>query len=306
MSKSMRGSIMLLIGAIIWGFAFAAQDIIADSVGVFTCGAVRSVVATAVLAAAVVAFDCAEKNGRCLFSRARRPMTKSELLGGMACGTALAVASAFQQAGIGSSGAGKAAFITALYVVLVPVAGALLFRRRIGARLWLAVGIALAGLALITLDEQLSLAMGDALLLCCALCFCVQILLVDRFLPTSDGVRLSMVQFATCAVLNTVLALLFEDISFAAIGKVIWPLLYLGVMSSGCAYTLQILGQKHCPPAPAAILMSTESLFGVIGAALFLGEVLSVREYIGCAVVFLAVILSQLPSAAPRSGEGKA
>ncbi|MBQ2719253.1 MAG: DMT family transporter [Clostridia bacterium] len=113
-----------------------------------------------------------------------------------------------------------------------------------------------------------------------------------------------MVQFATCTVLNTVLALLFEEISFAAIGEVIWPLLYLGVMSSGCAYTLQILGQRYCPPAPAAILMSTESLFGVLGAAIFLGEVLSVREYVGCAVVFLAVILSQLPSGSKEAKGG--
>ena len=304
MKKSMKGSAMLLVGAMIWGFAFAAQDIIADSVGVFTCGAVRSLIATVVLSLAVLLFDRWEKNGRFLFSRSRRPLTRGELLGGVACGTALAVASAFQQAGIGLSGASKGSFITALYVVLVPLAGAVLFHRRIGGRLWLSVVIAIVGLGLITLSADLTLAVGDALLLCCALCFCAQILLVDRFLPTSDGVRLSMVQFATCTVLNTVLALLFEEISFAAIGEVIWPLLYLGVMSSGCAYTLQILGQRYCPPAPAAILMSTESLFGVLGAAIFLGEVLSVREYVGCAVVFLAVILSQLPSGSKEAKGG--
>lgn len=291
-----KGSVMLLVCAAIWGFAFSAQDLAAEHVNVFTCGAVRSLIATLVLALAVLAFDAAGGNGRCLLSRTKNPLTRRELLGGMACGAALAVASALQQAGLMTSGASKASFITAMYVVLVPLAGAMIFRRRVAAHLWLAVAIALAGLALITLGDDLTLAVGDVLLLLCAVCFCGQILLVDLFLPGSDGVRLSMVQFATCAVLNTVLALLFEDVSLAAIGRAILPLLFLGVMSSGCAYTLQIIGQRYCPPTPAAILMSTESLFGVLGAAIVLGDRLSVREYIGCAVLFAAVILSQLPS----------
>ena len=294
--SELKGSAMLLVCAMIWGFAFSAQDIAAEHVATFTVGAVRSVVAAVVLALAVMLFDKTTKNGRFLFSRAKDPLRKSELIGGIACGTALAVASALQQAGLTTSGASKASFITALYVVLVPVAGAIFFRRRIGWHIWLAVGIALCGLALITLGNDLSLAVGDILLLLCAVCFCGQILLIDHFLPGSDGVRLSMIQFATAAVLNTVFALIFEDISFAAIGKAILPLLYLGVMSSGCAYTLQILGQRYCPPTPASILMSTESLFGVLGATIFLSEILSARQYIGCAVVFVAVILSQLPS----------
>ena len=294
--KELKGSAMLLICAMIWGFAFSAQDIAAEHVKTFTVGAVRSLIAAVVLALVVMLFDKATKNGRFLFSRKKDPLRKSELIGGIACGTALAVASAFQQAGLTTSGASKASFITALYVVLVPVAGALFFRRRIGWHIWLAVGIALCGLALITLDNDLSPAVGDILLLLCAVCFCGQILLIDHFLPGSDGVRLSMIQFATSAILNTVFALIFEDISFAAIGAAILPLLYLGVMSSGCAYTMQILGQRYCPPTPASILMSTESLFGVLGATIFLSEILSARQYIGCAVVFAAVILSQLPA----------
>ena len=295
MNKSLKGSFVLLLCAMIWGFAFSAQDMAAAHLPVFTIGAVRSAVATVFLAALVMVLDKTSKNGRCLFSKHKNPLTRRELLGGAACGAALAIATAFQQAGIATSGPGKAAFITTMYVVLVPILSALLFRRRTRLLLWLAVAISLVGLALLTLGEDLTLAGGDILLLCCAACFCGQILLVDLFLPGSDAVRLSMVQFAAAAVLNTLLALLFEDISLAAIGEAILPLLYLGVMSSGCAYTLQIIGQRYCPPAPAAILMSTESLFGVIGAALFVGEVLSPREYIGCAVVFAAVILSQLP-----------
>lgn len=294
--KELKGSAMLLICAMIWGFAFSAQDIAAEHVETFTVGAVRSVIAAVVLALVVILFDKTTKNGRFLFSKKKDPLRKSELVGGIACGTALAVASAFQQAGLTTSGASKASFITALYVVLVPVAGALFFRRRIGWHIWLAVGIALCGLALITLSNDLSLAVGDILLFLCAVCFCGQILLIDHFLPGSDGVRLSMIQFATSAILNSVFALIFEDISFAAIGAAILPLLYLGVMSSGCAYTMQILGQRYCPPTPASILMSTESLFGVLGATIFLSEILSARQYIGCAVVFVAVILSQLPS----------
>ncbi len=287
---------MLLLCAAIWGFAFSAQDLAAEHVDVFTCGAVRSWIATAVLTLAVLLFDKLDGSGRFLFSRTKPPLSRRELIGGILCGLALGIATAFQQAGITTSGASKASFITTLYVVLVPVVGALLFRRRIGWHLWVAVGISLVGLGLITLGNDLSLAIGDLLLLICAGCFTAQILLVDHFLPGSDGVRLSMVQFATCAVTNTVLALILEDISFTAIGEAILPLLFLGVMSSGCAYTLQILGQRDCPPTPAAILMSTESLFGILGALLFLkNDVLSPRQYLGCAVVFSAVILSQLP-----------
>ncbi len=295
MNKQFKGSAMLLLCALIWGLAFSAQDMAAEHVPVFTVGAVRSLMATVFLSLSVLLFDKFEKNGRFLFSRKRDPLRRRELLGGVACGTALAVASALQQAGIEFSGPSKASFITAMYVVLVPVVGALLLRRRTPLYLWVAVLIALLGVGLITLGEDLVPSLGDILLLLCAVCFSAQILLVDFFLPHSDGIRLSMVQFATSAVLNAILALLFERISFAAIGEAILPLLFLGVMSSGCAYTLQILGQRHCPPAPAAILMSTESLFGVLGAALLVGEVLSLREYIGCAVVFSAVLLSQLP-----------
>ncbi len=295
MNKNLKGSLILLLCAMIWGFAFSAQDMAAEHVPVFTVGAVRSLIATVFLAVTVAVLDKATGSGRFLFSKKKNPLTRRELIGGAACGAALAIASAFQQAGLATSGPGKAAFITAMYVVLVPILTALLFRRKTSLHLWIAVGISLVGLALLTLGDDLSLAVGDILLLICAVCFCGQILLVDHFLPGSDGVRLSMVQFASAFVFNTVFALLFEEISFAAIGEAILPLLYLGVMSSGVAYTLQIIGQRYCKPAPAAILMSTESLFGVIGAALFVGEVLAPREYIGCAVVFAAVILSQLP-----------
>ena len=295
MKTSIKGSVMLLFAAIIWGLAFSAQDMAAEHVPVFTVGAVRSLVATVFLMLAVLAFDKAERSGRFLFSRKKKPLTRRETVGGILCGTALTVASALQQAGIADSGASKASFITAMYVVLVPIFGAILFRRRTGLHVFGAVLVALIGIGLITVKEGFALAAGDILLFLCAVCFCGQILLVDLFLPGSDGVRLSMVQFATCTVLNSLLALLFEEISFSAIGTAILPLLFLGIGSSGCAYTLQILGQRHCPPAPAAILMSTESLFGALGAALILGEVLSPREYVGCAVVFCAVILSQLP-----------
>ena len=292
----LKGSAMLLLCAIIWGFAFSTQEVAAAHVGVFTIGAVRSTLATIVLIITILAADRLTKNGRSLLSRKKNPLSRRELVGGIACGAALTVASALQQAGIPLSGASKASFITALYVVVVPVAGAILFRRRGGAHLWIAVAVALLGLGLITLGSDLSLQIGDILLLLCAVCFCGQILLIDHFLPGSDGVRLSAVQFATCAVLNAVLALMFEEVSFAAIGTAFLPLAYLGVMSSGCAYTLQILGQRYCPPTPAAILMSTEALFGALGAAIFLGATLTPREYIGCAVMFLAIILSQLPT----------
>ncbi len=305
-NQGLRGSLLLLAAAIIWGLAFSAQDMAAAAgVGVFSCGASRSLVATLFLTLAVLLFDKLERNGRFLFSRRKTPLTKRELIAGVACGVALAIASALQQAGIETSGAGKAAFITAMYVVFVPIFGALLFRRHTPLHLWIAVLISLCGLWLITMKSGASLATGDILLLLCSFCFCGQVLLVDYFLPTVNGVRLSLVQFATCTVLNAVFALLFEPAPFAGVFAAVLPLLFLGIASSGIAYTLQILGQRYCPPAPAAIIMSTESLFGVLGAALVLGERLIPREYLGCAVVFAAVLLSQLPLQGRRKREIK-
>ncbi len=292
----LRGSILLLLCAMIWGFAFVAQDVAADSIPTFTCGFVRSFIAVAALVPVIALFDKFGKSGRSLFRRGGVPLTKREFIGGLLCGAVLAVATAFQQEGIAEAGAGKAAFITAFYVVLVPLAGSLFLRRHSSLRIWLSVLTCLLGVGLLTVKDNFTIGTGDLLVFCAAICFCGHILLIDHFSEGSDGIRLSAVQFFSCGVLNLLPALCFETIDFAAVGTVMGPMLFLGVLSSGGAYTLAILGQQDCGAASAAILMSTESLFGVLGGALFLSEVLTVQEYIGCAVVFAAVIASQLPA----------
>ncbi len=292
-----RGSVLLLLCAMLWGFGFAAQDIAAKSLSPFTCCATRYLISALALLFVVAAFDKATGSGRSLFSRKKDPLTKKELFSGMLCGLALFAAAITQQTGIYyGSGAGKASFLTAFYVILVPVVGTLFFRKRNSPLIWVAVLLAIAAIGLISLGDDLSFALSDILLLVSALCWCAHITTVDLTSGGCDGIRLSMVQMATCALLNLIAALLFEGIDLHGILSAIGPLLYLGLLSGATAFTLQILGQKECPSATASILMSTESLFGVLGGALFVGEVLSLRAYIGCGLFFIALILSQLPA----------
>lgn len=291
--NQLRGSLLLLGTAIIWGFAFVAQSEVARYLGPFGCGFIRFLIAAFALVPVVVFFDKTGKTGRSLFSRDKKPLTRKELLGGIICGTVLSVASATQQAAIGESGAGKAAFITTLYVVLVPLAGAILYRRRPSPILVLSVVLALGGVGLITIREGLSFAPSDLLLFISALCWCTHIMTVDAVSGGCDGVRISLVQMAATSLLNLVLSLIFETTTWNGVAAALPQLLFLGLGSGALAFTLQILGQKECPPAAASIIMSTESLFGVLGGAIFTGEVLTTQEYIGCGVVFLAVLLSQ-------------
>ncbi len=292
-----RGSLLLILCAMLWGFGFAAQDIAAESLSPFTCCATRYSVSALALLGVVTAFDKATKSGRSLFSRKKDPLTKKELFSGILCGVALFAAAITQQTGIDyGSGAGKASFLTAFYVILVPVFGTLFFKKRSSPLIWTAVLLAIVSIGLISLGDDLSFATSDVLLLISALCWCTHITTVDLTSGGCDGIRLSMVQMATCALLNLIAALIFEGIDLSGILSALGALLYLGLFSGATAFTLQILGQKECPSATASIIMSTESLFGVLGGALFVGEVLSARAYIGCGIFFIALILSQLPA----------
>lgn len=279
----------------LWGFAFSAQRSAAD-LPVFTLGAVRNILAVVFLIAVIPALDKFTKNGRSLLNEKKRPdITGRELLGGTVAGIILAVASAFQQSGLGEgTDAGKAAFITALYVVIVPIIS-LFFGKRPPANVYVSVGIAVVGFYLLCVKSGSVIVFSDLLVLICALIFALHIIAIDRFAPSCDGVRMSLVQFFVAFILNTVLALAFESpINFELIGERALPLIYLGICSSGIAYTLQIAGQKDADPTVASIILSLESVFGVIGAAIVHKERMLTREYIGCAVVLLAVVLSQL------------
>ena len=286
---------MFLVAAMLWGFAFTAQKA-AEELPAFTVGASRNIVATAFLLLAIPFLDKLTKNGRKLISKARPlDFTRVEIIGGIACGTVLTAASAFQQIGLSDgTDAGKAAFITALYVLIVPILYRLLGKKS-PLTVWVSVGIAIVGFYLLCIKSDFSIAPSDGLVLICALIFAIHIITIDRFSPSCDGVRMSCIQFFTSFILNTVLALIFEwPINIALIGECMPSILYLGICSSGIAYTLQIVGQKNVIPAVASVILSLESVFGVLGGAIFMGESMSPREYIGCAIVFLAVVLSQI------------
>jgi len=283
------------MAAMIWGFAFVAQSA-SNEIPPFTIGAVRSLFAAIFLIFVIMLFDGISGNGRRLFSRKKKiDFNRIELIGGVVCGLVLALASFFQQEGINrGTEAGKSAFITALYVVLVPVY-ALALKKRAPINVWISMPFAVVGFYLLCITESFTIVPSDTFVLICALIFPIHILTIDKFSPMCDGIRMSCIQFFTATVVNSFLALILEaPIDFSLIGECILPLLFLGIGSSGIAYTLQILGQRGTNPAAASILMSLESVFGVVGGAIFLSESMQVREYIGCIVVFAAVIISQL------------
>ncbi len=287
--------LILLLAAALWGFAFVAQEK-ASGVGAFALGAARSALATVFLTILIIVFDKITKNGRRLVSKSGIDFTKSELIGGCVSGLALTVASAFQQLGINQgTDSGKAAFVTALYVVLVPVY-ALALKKRAPINVWISVVIAVVGFYLLCIKNGLSILPSDALVLACAFTFPLQILSIDHFSKKCDCIRLSCIQFASAAVFNTAISLVLEEpvLEMSHVIDAFPSVLYLGIVSSGIAYTLQIVGQKGVNPTAATLIMSLESVFGVIGATLIIGTRLEPREYVGCAVVLSAVIISQL------------
>lgn len=293
--KKIISPILLLLAALIWGFAFTAQKF-ADNVPPFTTGVARSIFATVFLIFTVILFDKIGNSGRRLFSKEKKlDLSRAEIIGGAICGIVLAFATFFQQLGInGGTDAGKASFITAMYVVLVPVYG-LAIKRKAPLNVWISIGIAVVGFYFLCITGEFTIVKSDLIVLISSMIFPLHILVIDHFSPKCDGIRMSLVQFFFCALTNLVFALIFErSTSISLALDAFLPLLYLGIGSSGIAYTLQILGQKGVNPAAASIIMSLESVFGVVGAAIILGEKMSGREYLGCTIVFLAVILSQI------------
>ena len=297
MKNKTLSSLICLLAAAIWGFAFVAQKA-AVVIPPFTLTALRSFIGGIFLIFVIMIFDRLHGDGRRLFSKKGLGITRVEWIGGALCGIALSSATIFQQFGIsGGTDAGKTAFITALYVVIVPIFGIFLGRRS-PLHVWISVGIAVVGFYFLCIGESFALAPSDLLVLICALLFALHITVIDRFVDRCDGVRMSCIQFFTVGVIGTVLALIFDrGVSASAVFQNTLPILFLGIGSSGIAYTLQIIGQKGAHPAVASVLFSMESVFGVVGGALVLGERLSGREMLGCAIVFVAVLLSQLPIA---------
>ncbi len=293
-NKQLRNTLLLVFAALIWGTAFVAQSVGSGYMGPYTFLAGRSWLACAfLLGLMAVRRGLQHKNG------VRLPFWlhgKTLALGGALCGTALFAASAAQQMGIGTTSTAKAGFMTALYVVLVPVCGIFLGSRP-GAKLWACVVASVAGLYLLCLAgrDSFSLTGGEWQLLVCAFLFTLQILLVNHFSPRLDGIQLSFVQFFTVSVLSTVFMFVFEQPTPAQFAGAAVSVLYCGVMSSGVAYTLQIVGQKQLDPTIASLAMCLESVFSALAGWLILGQTLTPPELAGCALMFGAIVVSQLP-----------
>ncbi len=284
--KGIRSVVCPLLAAIIWGSAFVAQDACAGILSPFAVNAIRSWIGTAFLL--LLSFLLYKSNP---IMGDKKRYFRVLLLGGFLSGTMLAVASNFQQAGIGDTDPGKAGFLTSLYVVLVPVFG-LFCRRKAPATVWVSCGIALVGLYFLCITEAFTVAPSDMTILLCAVFFAIQILIIDRFAPHLNGIHYCCAQLFFSAIINTVLLFAFGFPTPQATAACWFPLVYLGVMSSGIAYTLQMVSQKNTNPAVVTLLLSLESVFAVLSAWAISGDRLSPREWVGCGLMFLAVTLA--------------
>ncbi len=290
-----RQSLILLLTATIWGVAFVSQSVGMDYVGPFTFNGIRSLLGAAVLIPVIF-----------LLKKMREKEEKTEdrktlFTGGICCGVILAVASSLQQFGIQYTTVGKAGFITAMYIILVPLFGFFL-KKRVGLKVGISVVVAVAGLYLLCMTESLHPEAGDVLVFLCAIVFSFHIMVVDHFSPLVDGVKMSCVQFLTCGILCSVCMFLFEKPELSMILAAWKPILYAGVLSCGAGYTLQIIGQKGMNPTVASLIMSLESVISVLAGFVLLQEVLSARELLGCVLMFGAIILAQLPEKRAASG----
>jgi drug/metabolite transporter (DMT)-like permease len=289
--KALRGSLLLLLGAVIWGAAFAAQRAGMDHVGPFTFSGVRMLLAGIVMIPASM-----------LSRRKAGPVTaevqKKQRRGGLICGLLLFFATSLQQIGLVYTSAGKAGFITALYVVLVPVAGWVFLRKQPGKMIWAGVGLAVIALYLLCVPaEGFQIEKGDALLLGCAVCFTGQILCVDHYAPQVDGLTLARDEFLITGALSMIIAVFTEEIRMDGILEAAFPIIYSGIFSGAVGYSLQIIGQRDVNPTVASLVMCLEAVFAVLTGAIMLGERMTGREIAGCVLMFCAVILAQLSAA---------
>lgn len=293
--NSLLGESMLLLAAFIWGIAFAAQRVGGDMIGSFTFNAVRMLIGGLTLLPVILLVG-KKKNRDNQGSTVGKGINnqKKLILGGLFCGTILFVACNLQQIGLCNSTASKAGFITALYIVIVPIIG-IFFKKHPSVTLWISILIALGGMFLLCVTDGFEISSGDILLIISAFAFSIHILLIDYYSPVVDGVKLSCIQFFVCGFFSLIAMAAFETPKVSSILQAWIPLLYTGILSCGVAYTFQILGQKRVNPVIASLIMSMESVFSAFGGWIILGESLTIRELTGCALLFAAIILAQLP-----------
>lgn len=292
MSKGLKANMLLLLTAAIWGFAFVAQRVGSQNLGAFTFNGIRFALGAFSLMPLIVYFDKKNKGERNDEGSPEKSLP-SKILPGVIVGTALFTAATLQQKGLAYTTAGKASFITGLYMVFVPLFGIFL-KHRIGKNAWLGVGLAVVGLYLLSINENFSIGYGDLLELIGAVIWAIHILVIDHFSKKIDPLKLSCMQFITCSVLSLISALMFEKVTSAGLSNALIPILYGGLLSVGVAYTLQVVAQKDAKPSHAAIILSMESVFGAIGGMMLLGERMTARGYIGCVLIFGGIILTQV------------
>ena len=290
MLKNLRGSIILLVTAIIWGTSFVAQSEGMKFVEPFTYNSIRTLIGGIVLLPVIAGFK--------LFSKSeqgeKKTSLRATLIGGVFCGFALCIASSFQQVGIVYTTAGKSGFITALYVILVPILG-LVLGNKTPKKIWFCVALAIVGFYLLCIKDDFVIGLGDLLTLVCAFFFAIHIIVIDRFISKgADGVGMACVQFFTSGIISLIIMFLFETPKIEYIYEARFTILYAGVLSCGVAYTLQIIGQRFTAPTVATLIMSLESVFAALSGWLIIGEQLSAKELFGCVLVFAAVVFAQI------------
>ena len=314
-THKLRNTFFLFLTAMIWGAAFVAQSVSMDYIGPFTFFFLRSVIGGLFLIPVIIVLDGIRRKSQNESAnvvssentlhniemdiekeeKQRLSWKNKQLIeGGIVCGILLFFANCFQQTGIQYTTVGKAGFITTFYIIIVPLIG-LFFKKYCGILTWIGVVIALAGLYFLCITQKLTIQRGDALILCCSVLYAGQILAIDHYNPFVDGVKMSCIQFLTGGVLGAVFMFLFENPSVAMILSAAGPILYTGIMSTGVGYTLQIVGQKGLNPTVAALILSLESVFSALSGYVFLHQVLTTRELIGCVLMFIAIVLAQLP-----------
>jgi drug/metabolite transporter (DMT)-like permease len=294
-SKQLTGTLILLLTALIWGCAFVAQSEGAKLVEPFTFNSIRFIIGGLVLLPVIAIVDFNKKrNGT--YSKPTSSENKLLWFGGAGCGLILSVATSFQQIGLDKgTEPGKAGFITALYILLVPIVG-LFLGRRIQKHIWICVLFGIVGLYLLCVESGTNIALSDIYVLLCAVTFTFHILLVDYLSPRVDALKLSFVQFIVSGIVTAIPMLLFESPDITSVFAAKWSILYTGVLSCGVGYTLQIVGQKYTSPTIASLVMSFESVFAVLAGMFLPGGMLSLKEAIGCVIMFAAIILAQIPA----------
>nr|WP_296265419.1 DMT family transporter [uncultured Merdimonas sp.] len=298
-----KNALMLILTSFIWGTAFVAQSMGMDYLGPLTFNGVRSLIGgLALLPCIWILKKWKEKSSE--KENGHDEGGKELIYGGTACGLLLFAASSFQQMGIQYTTAGKAGFITAFYIVIVPVLGIFL-KKKTGWKVWTAVALAIVGLYFLCITESFHVGKGDVLIFICALIFSVHILVIDYFSPRVDGVKMACIQFFVCGIVSLPFMFLLETPTIRGMMEGWFPLVYAGVLSCGVAYTLQIIGQKNVNPAVASLLLSLESCFSVLAGWVVLGERMSMRETTGCVLMFLAIILAQLPDKKTEREKGE-